>query len=368
MPTYPQNTNDQSTGLNQQALEDTEGSRLTRSILSVHEKAAGMRILYVSSNVQRILDMDPQSMVGRPITEFIADGKADDYQTAVLENHRNATMLTNIKSFRSDGEIVYFRVINFNCDNMSFNVAIFVNEPIALADEIGRLKVQWLDGDLVKNQNTGTGQTTPNIPQAINNLDVSHQLSRNMGREQSRHSLAQGIATMRRTRPGGAHPRIIQSCLVLEYIDSDDYNGESGPRILFASNSFSRIVNIDTSDVQGASFLTLVASQDMVKAADFLARVGRTENIIIEQLKFLVCSNEPALDGHLEQRGVTVDIMAAGSNEGAILLCRYDLSQRVARRSGNTVFDNDEAGYVSLEDIISSDPETSNLSDMWHLY
>ncbi|KAJ1795480.1 hypothetical protein LPJ56_007317 [Coemansia sp. RSA 2599] len=109
---------------------------------------------------------------------------------------------------------------------------------------------------------------------------------------------------------------------------------------------------MDSSDVQGTSFLALVKTEDMLKAAQFLDKVASSQTIVVERLQ-LVSS------GWADNRPVCIEVVAAGSDDGAILLCRTD------RLVGSTGRSDDGSGYTSLEDIISSDPETSGLSDAW---
>ncbi|KAJ2595051.1 hypothetical protein GGF39_003976 [Coemansia sp. RSA 1721] len=132
----------------------------------------------------------------------------------------------------------------------------------------------------------------------------------------------------------------VSACLVLET------GGNQGPRILFASRSFSRIVGVETDEVQGLAFLTLVARRDVVRVSRFLERVFASPSVLVEQMAFVV-----------GERVVAVEVMAAGSNEGAMLLCQM--------RAPEAANGNDEAGYLSLEEIISSDPETSDCADVW---
>ncbi|KAJ2888078.1 hypothetical protein FB639_000884 [Coemansia asiatica] len=133
---------------------------------------------------------------------------------------------------------------------------------------------------------------------------------------------------------------LICACLVLET------GSREGPRVLFASRSFSRIVGVETDEVQGLGFLTLVAPRDVTRASEFLEKVFVSMDVLVEQLAFVV-----------GEREIVVEVMAAGSSEGAMLLCQMKAPDRTC---------DDEEGYLSLEDIISSDPETSDCADdMW---
>ncbi|KAJ1954963.1 hypothetical protein GGI12_005672 [Dipsacomyces acuminosporus] len=85
------------------------------------------------------------------------------------------------------------------------------------------------------------------------------------------------------------------------------------PKIVFATDSINRILDADSCDLQGSQ------------------------------------ATDP--------RCVSVEFMAMGSNDGAIMLCQL-VRPWIAGRSENV-------RYISLEDIISSDPETSDIPEFW---
>ncbi|KAJ2876441.1 hypothetical protein GGH93_000758 [Coemansia aciculifera] len=141
---------------------------------------------------------------------------------------------------------------------------------------------------------------------------------------------------------------------------TDEDNVPMGPRVLFASNSFDRIINIDACDVQGIPFLLLVASEDVAKAGRFLDNIKTASTVLIEHLLLLADPLAELTNGEQrEPKTVAVEIMAAGADSGAVMLCqlaRQPLCSGICELSD---------GYMSLEDIISSDPETSDIADVW---
>ncbi|KAJ1760493.1 hypothetical protein LPJ77_006138, partial [Coemansia sp. RSA 2523] len=155
-----------------------------------------------------------------------------------------------------------------------------------------------------------------------------------------------------------------KACLILVgSLTTSEENNPLGPTILFASNSFTHILDADVSDIQGMSFLSLVATQDTIKAARFLEKMTSPERIVLDRLKFSANPVDTDADGDGQSSEVTVEVLGAGSDEGAIILCQLDNAS--SHRSRDINDDDELSGYMSLEDIITSDPESSDVSDMW---
>ncbi|KAJ1954450.1 hypothetical protein GGI12_005787 [Dipsacomyces acuminosporus] len=143
-----------------------------------------------------------------------------------------------------------------------------------------------------------------------------------------------------------------QACMVLEEMCANNLN----PKIVFATDSINRILDVDSCDLQGEPFLSLVAMEDKGKAAAFLEKTLNDNDLVLERLHL---SLNPWEDGQLaDPRCVSVEFMAMGSDDGAIMLCQLE-QPWISGRSENV-------GYISLEDIISSDPETSDFPDLWN--
>lgn len=137
-------------------------------------------------------------------------------------------------------------------------------------------------------------------------------------------------------------PRVLagrcpRACVILERLGERPM----GPRIIFASNTLERIAGVEASDIQDTSFLELVAARDVSRAAKFLGEVERSADIVLEHLTLR----------HADGDEVAVEVLAAGSDDGAILLCQQLTNIRNSTMDG---------GCLSLEEMISSDPETSD--------
>ncbi|KAJ2609869.1 hypothetical protein H4S08_003868 [Coemansia sp. RSA 1365] len=132
-----------------------------------------------------------------------------------------------------------------------------------------------------------------------------------------------------------------------------------------------QIIDVDASDIQGLSFLSLVAAEDTLRAGKFLEDMATPERIVLENIKFLanpISDTNSAVGrvGNMTQmerpvrRTVMVELVGAGSDDGAIVLFQLNQPQPFESRAMPS-----SDGYMSLKNIISSDPETSDVSSAW---
>ncbi|KAJ1942310.1 hypothetical protein GGF37_003169, partial [Kickxella alabastrina] len=118
-----------------------------------------------------------------------------------------------------------------------------------------------------------------------------------------------------------ARNKSVQACLVLEKQTTSEDHRLDGPLVLFASNPFEHIIGVDSSDIQGMVFLSLVSKEDVSKVAIFLDKVAKTIDVLIEQFGLYM-----DFDNGLS-RAVFIEAISAGSDEGAVLLRRMDSPQ-----------------------------------------
>ncbi|KAJ1812617.1 hypothetical protein LPJ56_003804 [Coemansia sp. RSA 2599] len=290
-----------------------------------------MRVLYASSNIRRVLQFEPSEVVGQPALAFVNNNKADEYVEQFCHPTNNTVLISNMVVDSRDQTPTFLRIIHFSCDNLEFNVALKYPDIGAMAAISGQ----------------------PSLP-PMTSADMSGVAAAVMARD-GRRRIERRCRMRRSYRPRGQQPGF-QACLVLENQRRGVDPGVLGPLIVFASTSFERIVGMDASDLQGVEILSLVAPEDVVRTAEFLERAAGSEGVELSTLRF-------AVHGH-PGRFVTVETLGAGSDDGAVLLCQPDrASLQQMHRDG---WGGDEAdGYLSLEEIVSSDPETSDFSDIW---
>ncbi|KAJ2900011.1 hypothetical protein GGI21_003735 [Coemansia aciculifera] len=305
--------------------------QLSRAFIGIHDKTPSMRILYVTSSIRDVLGFEPEEAVGQTAMWFIANGKAEEFRRLVgREVSEDSVLITKLFVRTRSGIPVYVRLLNFSCDNLAFNVCFVYSEQLE----------------------------PPQVDHTPLPVELVHGQSELALR---RHSLLRAHQESSRGMASAGGGRLVRACLMLEPIGTDEdssNNSPMGPRVLFASNSFDRIVGIDASDVQGMPFLLLVAPQDVARAGAFLDTVKTAGTVVVDHFMLLANPHDA------QARPVAVEIMAAGADSGAVMLCQ--LAKRNGPSTAAAAVDNDVLdGYMSLEEIISSDADTTDIGDVW---
>ncbi|KAJ2739908.1 hypothetical protein GGI20_006037, partial [Coemansia sp. BCRC 34301] len=266
---------------------NTDNERLvSRAFIGIHDKTPDMRILYVTSSIRDTLGFEPSEAVGQTALWFIENGNGEEYRTHISRHttSEESVLVTKVYVRTVWGVPVYTKLLNFSCDNLAFNVCFVYSADMAPA----RVERSPLTVELVHGQ-------AEQLASRRHSLLTAHQAN----------ARSQG-----RGRGGGG---LVRACMMLEPISAGA--AVMGPRILFASNSFDRIVNMDACDVQGMPFLQLVAPADVARAGRFLDNIKTAATVVVDQLRLLV---NPLQDC---PQTVAVEIMAAGADTGAVMLC-----------------------------------------------
>ncbi|KAJ2004270.1 hypothetical protein H4R26_002605 [Coemansia thaxteri] len=306
----------------------------------------------------------PAEMISRKARDYIADPFEGDYPeifSSKLEEGQDAEedeanvymMHMNLKN--SNGTPVYHRITSFKCDNCVLVVGMSYPEvPFRNRHE---LEVQMLDG-------------------AMRRLNITRQNEL----ESAIRQQTEGVA--RRAPMYYAPSRQIKVAVVLESpaavlgsAQEDDERRQNGPLIVFVTGSVSRLIDADTSDLLRFPFLRLVAPEDVARAGRFFDRLGESEDVLFETLALVqrphVIDGDVAVADDANAR-VVVECLGANAQDGVVLLMRRLRTQPPPRRDalGNYqsrahALDDLEDGYMSLSDLISSDPATSDAPASW---
>ncbi|KAI8323647.1 hypothetical protein GQ54DRAFT_257864 [Martensiomyces pterosporus] len=345
------------------------------SFICIHDKSAETRLLYLSSGVRQAMGYQPQAMVGHSAVNFIADDwYAQDYPEAYQEDDDETSVtVMNLNAKRNGGDPIATRLVAFNCETCILIVAImFPEQPYTPLSTLG---VRRLDHALEQQSQPPSRNEGP-------------------GAQVARPPRTQSVFVTRAPQP--------KACFVLERISSqqvhaseDESNSHlvtkpNGPQIVFVTNSINRILNLDGDELINTPFLRLLAPESLVKASQFLDELSRSDGIVFALLYFLRTPFSGSMDedGDGGENGPTsggsshaptsdrveVELVGAQSDDGAVLLCRKvtvcpPAGPGRGLRGGRIPAGGDDDGgcdgYLSLSEILSSDPETSDCPSLW---
>ncbi|KAJ1952978.1 hypothetical protein GGI12_006115 [Dipsacomyces acuminosporus] len=313
--------------MTEQQQQQQQHRLLPSTYIMVHERSPGMPILYVSSSIRQASLYEPHELVGRSPLDFIVNVEDID---DVKQHHETYTydniIITNMFFMAKHNIPLYVCAIAFVCSNANFIMAS--TYPDITID-------QYRNGPSIQRFKCVMG-------------------------EAGNHENSAGSVDFERRSAGTGAPSSTgtssQACIVLEDLHSTTGSVQSDPKIIFATDSINRILDVDSSDVQGTPFLSLVAADDYRKARGFLDRVLHSQEIVIESLHVVV--NPLETDQGASNRIVSVEFMGMGSDDGFIFLCQLERPW-VSQRYGSS------SGYISLHELISSDPETSDMPEQW---
>ncbi|KAJ2739907.1 hypothetical protein GGI20_006036 [Coemansia sp. BCRC 34301] len=298
------------------------------SYVTIYERNAPEIVLYVSSNVRGVLGYEPSEMVGHSILDYSCDSHAKHYacQWPADNPELGVTMLPhNLR--HKDGHKVFTHVTSINCTGHMF--AIVTGFP-----EMGTVDIS--DSVLYKLQyQVEFGQSQASVACGTNG-DELKPVTKDSLRKAS-------LYTARAARA--------KACFVLNMAETDTL----GPGIEFVTNSISSIFDgaTDGYEIIGTPFFSLVAPADITKAAAYMDNLRSVDKPqLCASLHLLRC---PALG-----RGdvVEVELFGAVSDNKTVLLCQK-------KRRNRNAEEEDEQAYMSLEEIISSDPDSSDVGDQW---
>ncbi|KAJ1938273.1 hypothetical protein FBU59_004490 [Linderina macrospora] len=243
-----------------------------------------------------------------------------------------------------DGTRLYLRTVTFFCGEINFHAVTY--DPLTInAESMERARTRrfCFSGD------DGTAQTTlAQIQQAI---DTSpDELSSVL---EAQHQPA---------RQNSAPQTSIQACLVLDSVSQLRESMPLGPNVIFATQSIEHIIGVEAIDLQGSPFLSAVAAGDITAASGFLQNIATNNAIAFVTIRMAYGLLSGTSSGH--QRLVQVEIMGAGYDDGAILLCQA-VQQRRLGDTRLAAVNGDDHGYLSLEELLSTDAETSGVDSGW---
>ncbi|KAJ1730276.1 hypothetical protein H4S06_004080 [Coemansia sp. BCRC 34490] len=356
------------------------------TFIGIHSRDASTQILYISSGCRQTMGFTPAYMVSRRAHEFIADPYHSDYPSIYEskeeaeeadEDEANAyVMYMNIKT--AQGPPVLHRVTTFKCDNCVIVVAMaFPELPYQNRHE---LEVQMLDGAM-KRMNI----TREKEAERANNHRQAAALWRMRSEAQQGQRVPLYYARTRQIKvafvlespasapdpaPAAAHMTAAAAAAAGDAAAAAAARRQNGPLVVFVTGSIGRLIDADTSDLLRYPFLKLVAPEDLLRVSKFFEKLADTPDVLFETFSLL--QRPHVIDGDIvvadeDNSRVVVECLGANVQDGVALLLRKLRSQPPPTADGLAnymrpkVHEMDEdGGYMTLSEMISDDPETSD--------
>ncbi|KAJ2849752.1 hypothetical protein IWW36_002400 [Coemansia brasiliensis] len=337
------------------------------SYIGIHTLDSNTDILFVSSGCGQGVGWTSSQVMEMRAKDFIVSGfDSNDYANVYQKKIKASAdeededdssayqMYVYLKT--ASGTPVLTRVTSFKCDNCV--VYIGVAFPEAPFREQQELEVQQLDG-------------------AMRRMNISRQQA--ISTAVCKRGAAQAPA--QRTRLYHARGKTTKAALILEHPDASSVETEetgrrpAGPLVVFVTGSISKLVDADPSDLHNFPFLRLVAPEDLLHTSKFFDKLSDSPDVLFET--FALLQRPPVIEGDIavadeDNYRVVVECLGASVTDGVALMLRKlrvapppkrdSLGQYIHSKIHEI---DDKEGYVSLEELISSDCGTTDIGEFW---
>ncbi|KAJ2783760.1 hypothetical protein H4R18_001512 [Coemansia javaensis] len=316
--------------------------------VGIHSVDDTTELLYISSGSTRAIGFTPEYLLSMRAKDFIADDYDPNDYPRLYDAEADGSdeggvfvFYTNVRT--AHGPPVLHKITSFKCGACVLYVG--TTYPEVPFRERHELRVQALDRAMTQ---------------------------RNITREQQ----ARRAAKRRNAPVYRAHSGRAKAAFVLEHPTAvaagvrGPHGRQAGVLISFATASLSHVIDADPSDVIHEPFLKLVAPEDLVRVSAFFDRLAASTEVLFES--FALLQRPHLIDGDVivadeDNKRVVVDCLGAASHDGLVLLVNKLRTKPAPARDtlGNYVRAkvrevDDEGGYLSLAELLSSDPETSD--------
>ncbi|KAJ1863337.1 hypothetical protein LPJ78_004117 [Coemansia sp. RSA 989] len=320
------------------------------AFIGIHEKNDSTRVLYVSSGIRQAIGFMPSQVVNTEAKSFISDDFDNNdymkiYESGATEDDDESNAYTwEVHLRTATGESVLHRLIGFSCENSILFIGVsFPEAPLSSKRE---LEVQALDG-------------------AMKRMNVTRE------HKQPRGSPSVPLYYSR--------SRQAKAALVLERPDAlvetqETGRRPAGPLVVFVTGSISRLIDADTSDLMRFPFLKLVAPECVLLVSRYFEKLNSSMDILFETFSLL--QRPHVIDGDVvtadeDNQRVVVECLGAAVQDGVAIMIRKLRAMPPPKKDtlGNYIAaplaaesDNE---HMSLFDLVSSEPETSDAPDGW---
>ncbi|KAJ2783775.1 hypothetical protein H4R18_001527 [Coemansia javaensis] len=347
----------------------TPGQQL--SYIGIHARDETTQVLYTSSGCYEAIGYTADFLMQCRAKDFFADHfDSDDYLRLIQRQEDEDDDMASAYVFyvnikHADGRPMLHRATTFTCEGCIVYIGVcFPEAPFRGRHE---LTVQMLDGAMQQR----------NLTRERKQLERRRRQQQQQQQQQQQRAGGSGLPM------GARSPQLYYSsskqpkaAFVLETrgLSEEQILGpggkRAGPVVVFVTGSISRLIDADTSDVTREPFLKLVAPEDVLRTSMFLDRLAASTDVLFESFSLLYRPH--MIDGDVivadeDNQRVVVECLGSASQDGMMLLMRAVRRVPAPRRdtAGNYICPRvheagEDSGYISLAELISSDPETSD--------
>ncbi|KAJ1832891.1 hypothetical protein IWW55_006671 [Coemansia sp. RSA 2706] len=345
------------------------------SYIVIFERTSPENIIFASSNCQRVLGYTPQEMLGTSAMSYSADTHAKHYSCEwPADNPELGVTMMPHNLLRKDGSVVFTHAIAINCSGYIFTV-------VNAFPELGRVH---LGESILYRLQHETDYNALDADKARASLDSSSSslAQRSAGNSSSAEDLVNlklpqvTKDSLHRAHVFTARASRIKACMILSQASD---GATHGPTVEFVTNTISNIYSgdVDAHELVNVPFFSLVAPADIAKAALYLDNIFAIPRPQLCSLRLVrhpaLADNGAASPAESDaEEPIEIEVFGASSGNKAMLLCqrirrnRKPVDFAAANRRAGFNDSDDDLPYMSLEEIISSDPDSSDLNEQWY--
>ncbi|KAJ1886445.1 hypothetical protein LPJ81_006702, partial [Coemansia sp. IMI 209127] len=351
------------------------------SYLLVFERTPPEYIVFASSSCFKAIGYTPEEMVGTSALDYSSDPYAKHYSCAwPADNPELGVTMMPHNLVHKNGDYVFTHYIAINCSGHIFAL-IHAFPELGRVEMTGDSMLYKLQHELSFAEEYKGDNAQPSSPDANNApTQPSEQQTQNevgQGQENVADLVnpKQPLVTkesLHKAHIFTARAARAKACFILNTADSAP--ASQGPTIEFVTNTVSDVFGGDTDghEIIDRSFLSLVAPQDVTKAAVYLDSLRRMTKPQLCGLRLLRDPAGPSTRQTGDDEYINVDLFGASSEDKILLLCQKKREKGfldapivpgripVGEVSMLPPKDDDMAQYMSLEQIISSNPDTTD--------
>ncbi|KAJ2161525.1 hypothetical protein GGF46_001380 [Coemansia sp. RSA 552] len=348
------------------------------SYIAVFERRSPENIIFASSNCEQVIGYRSDEMVGTSAMSYSADTYAKHYSCEWPEDNPELGVTLLPHNLRhKNGSVIFTHSIAINCSGLIFTfVKAFPEFGYVPLGQSILYKLQHetdyeaLDASKSRSSIDSSGTTADE--KLVRTEGSAEELVSPPHPKITKDSLSRAhVFTARASR--------IKAVLLCHQPLATTEDGVHGPKIEYSTNTISNIYggDVEAHELIGHPFFSLVVPEDITKAAmfmDSLFSATQPQLCVLRLLRHPTLEEVPAAGRPATSQAeapIEVEVFGASSERKVILLCQRIRKQQQASRTPAAIprtgfaDSNDDLGYMSLGEIISSDPDSSDINEQW---